>query len=208
VTFKFQDAQFQKRFGEIIVQAEKPTAILNAAGRAVTRELKNHFQRKNQTQANKLSERRSGFWDQVARSVNQPKRESENSVSVTISDARFAQKLFGGTIHAKNAGALTIPVEERAYGRTAGTRVADGQPNFEQETGLKLFLVKSGKGSFENAVLAVKDSADSKAFTVEYVLTPAVDQKADPDALPPKATLEAAILVQGQITLNHQLDKK
>lgn len=199
MTFTFNDAGFKIEFAKRIDAAKHPRRLLMGAGRAVNNELRKHFLSKDRTGANKLSEHRSRFWDQVARSVNRPQMENSNTVSVTISDARFAQKVFGGRIKAKAAAALTIPVEERAYDKTTHT--------FEVETGLKLFLLKTGKSKFQNAVLAVKD-ANAKGFTVEYILTPFVDQKADVDALPPKNALEAAILVASQRALDLQLADK
>lgn len=196
IALQFANAAFNKKFGAIIGQAENPIAILMGAGREVANQLKSHFRRKDRKGANKLSDRRSHFWQQVAQSVSQPEQTGYNAVSVSITDPRFAQKLFGGAIHAKNADALTIPVEERAYGRTAAT--------FERETGLKLFLVKTGNSGLENAVLAVKEDPQAKTFTVEYLLTKSVTQSADPDALPQKSTLEEAILVRAQKQLDRQ----
>jgi hypothetical protein len=197
MTLTFDDTKFKVQFNRIVNEARNPRAILLGAGREVANRLKSHFRKKDRTQPNKLSGRRAHFWLQIAGSVQNPELESPTMVSVTISDPRFAQKLFGGTITAKNAEALTIPVEERAYDRTAAT--------FERETGLKLFLVKSGAGNFENAVLAVKDNANSKAFTVEYLLTPSVTQRADTDALPDKTALEMAVLARAQKTLDRQI---
>ena len=196
MTFTINDAGFQIEFSKLIRDAKNPRRLLMGAGRAVNNELRKHFLSKYRNEPNKLSNRRSKFWDQVARSVNKPQMEDSNTISVTIGDPRFAQKLFGGKITARAAKALTIPVEERAYDRTTHT--------FEQETGLKLFLLRTGKGAFQNAVLAVKDS-NAKGFTVEYVLTKSVNQKADTDALPPKSALEAAILAAGQRSLDLQL---
>lgn len=166
-----------------------------SAGREVGNALKKHFRNKDKTDANRLSERRSHFWLAVSRTVQNP-YVLGNTVTVTVNHPAIAQKVFGGTIRAKAAGALTIPVEERAYGRTAAT--------FEAETGLKLFLIRSGQGAFQNAVLAVKDN-NAKGFTVEYVLTKSVNQKADTEALPPKTQLEAAILLRAQKTLDRQM---
>jgi hypothetical protein len=200
IALQFANAAFTRKFGYIISQSENPVAILMGAGREVGNLLKTHFRAKDKSSANKLSERRSHFWLQVARAVSNPEQTGYNAITVTITDPRFAQRLFGGTIHAKNAGALTIPVEERAYGRTAAV--------FERETGLKLFLVKTGgsdANSFENAVLAVKENENSKAFTVEYLLTPSVSQEADPDALPQKAVLENAVIRRAQRVLDRQI---
>lgn len=193
---QFQDTKFQVEFARKIALAKNPRAVLLASGREAGSQLKKHFRAKDKANANKLSDRRSHFWLQVAQSVNQPVLENPKTVSVTISDPRFALRLFGGTITAKNADALTIPEEERAYGRTAKV--------FEAETGLKLFLVRTGKGAFENAVLAVHEPGQ-KGFTVEYLLTKSVTQTADTEALPEKSALERAILDRAQKVLDRQL---
>jgi hypothetical protein len=199
MTFTFNDAGFKAEFGRKIDAARNPRRLLLAAGRTVGNELKKHFLARDHNEPNKLSERRSHFWEAVARTVQQPQMEDANTISVSVNHPAFAQKVFGGRIKAKLAGALTIPVEERAYGRTTHT--------FEAETGLKLFLLRTGKSKFQNAVLAVKDT-NAKGFTVEYVLAKSVDQKADPDALPPKSALEAAILAASQRALDLQLADK
>jgi hypothetical protein len=185
ITLQFNDAKFQSSFSAIISRTKRPRALLGVAGREVANRLKAHFRDKDSSEPNRLSDRRTHFWLAVARSVQNPVVESDYTVSVSINDPRFAQKLFGGPIRAKLAGALTIPVEERAYGRSAKT--------FEAETGLTLILIRTGTGNFEHAILAVKEG---KGLTVEYILTKSVNQQADTDALPDKTALEAAIIAR------------
>lgn len=196
ITFTFEDAKFKADFNNIINQAKNTRPILMAAGREVANRVKRHFAAKDKNEPNKLSERRSHFWLAVRDSVQNP-AVSGNTVTVVINHPAFAQKVFGGPIKAKEAGALTIPVTDEAYGRSART--------FERETGLKLILIKTGKGNFENAVLAVKDKS-GKGFTVEYLLTKSVTQPADRDALPPKTELERAIILRGQRVLDRQIN--
>ncbi len=218
ITFQFSDAKFQARFSGIIARSKNPRGILLAAGRRGSEVLRDHFRRKQASNPNRLSPRRSDFWLKVRQSVNNPflgidastgqpkfsfgegdkpdpQFDGSNAVVISINHPAFAQKVFGGRIEAKEAGALTIPEEERAYGRTAAT--------FEQETGLKLFLIRSGNSAFQNALLAVKDD-NERGFTVEYLLTPSVEQQADAEALPPKTALEAAILKTAQRALDRQ----
>jgi hypothetical protein len=202
IRFTFQDAAFQRKLGKIVVLAKNPVAILMAGGREVANQLKKHFRDKDRSSGNKLSDRRSHFWLQVAQSVTQPQQTGYNAIGVSVTDPRFAHKVYGdsppsGPIRAKNAGALTIPVEERAYGRSAAT--------FERETGLKLFLVHSGHGKFEELLLAVKDDPKSQFFTVEYILTKSVTQQADTTALPDKTMLQTVILLRAQKVLDSQL---
>ena len=197
ISVSINRAAFNKDFNALIAQARNPVGMLKASGRELANQLISWFRAKDRSSANKLSTRRSHFWLAVSRTVGNPVQSSYNTISVTVADPRIAQKVFGGEIRAKLKGALTIPVEERAYDRTAET--------FEEETGLKLRLIKTGKGDFQNAVLAVEENG---GLTVEYLLTPSVDQEADPTALPPMSDLEAAILSRAQSFLNNEATLK
>ena len=198
LTIRLDKAGFTADFNKKITTAKNPRSVMVNSGRELANQLKRWFRQKDRNEANPLSKRRSHFWMAVARSVSQPQQAGYNSISVSITDPRFAQKVFGGVITAKVAGALTIPVEERAYGRTAAT--------FEKETGLKLFLLRTGpKGSFEKAVLAVKEAG---GLTVEYILKRSVTQEPDPTALPPESLLEEAILARAQKVLDNELKQK
>ena len=115
-------------------------------------------------------DRREHFWLQISRSVQAPVVNSDTSVSISINDPRFAQKVFGGPIVAKRARNLSIPVEKDAYGRTPAT--------YEQETGFKLFLVHGA-----NQLLLARALGDGRV-QIEYLLTPRVNQAPDPTALP------------------------
>lgn len=187
ITIQFQRSGFDRQYGEIISKVKNPSAMLKVSGRELANQLKSHFRLKDRTEPNQLSPRRSHFWLAVSRTVSNPMQEGIDSISVSITHPAFAQKVFGGVIRAKAAGALTIPVEERAYGRTAAT--------FEQETGLKLFLLRVGKGSFQKAVLAAKEA---KGLVIEYVLKKSVNQDRDPNALPVASALEEAILARAK----------
>lgn len=190
---------FKTELSKKIQSTSNPRAMLMVVGRELGNQLKSHFQKKDVTDVNKLNpSRREHFWLQVGNSVQLPVEEGNTTISVTISDPRFAQKLFGGRIIAKNARALTIPVSPDAYGRTAKT--------FEAETGLKLFIIKIGgtkTSNFENAVLAAHENGQ-KGFTVEYLLTPAVDQQADPTALPPMDVLQESLLARADSFLKNE----
>jgi hypothetical protein len=205
ITVAVNEFGFQTKFNELVGQVKNPRALLAATGREAGNQLKKHFQEKDKTDANTLApDRRSHFWLAVSQTVNNGSGPdnptvSGSTVAISINHPAIAQKVFGGTIFAKEAGALTIPVEERAYGRTANT--------FEQETGLKLFLIHSGTGNFENALLAVKD-AGGKGFIVEYLLTKSVNQKPDPTALPDMASgspFEQALLDRARTVVRRQI---
>lgn len=193
ISIAINSSGFRKDFNSQLARAKNPAALLKVVGRQLANDLKKHFRAKDRSHANQLSDRRSHFWLAVSRTVQNPEQTGYNQISVSVTHPAIAQKVFGGTITAKRAKALTIPVEERAYGRTAAT--------FEHETGLKLFLLRTGKGSFQKAVLAVKEG---KGLVVEYILKRSVTQDADPTALPPKGELEKAILARSQSFLNNE----
>lgn len=192
------DKDFQAEWDVKVKSVRNPKVMMKAAGRELGNQLKKHFRQKDVDEPNKLAPgRREHFWLQVGQSVQEAVLSADGlAVSVTIADPRFAQKLFGGRIVAKNADALTIPVAPEAYGRTART--------FEEETGLQLFLIKTGKGNFERAVLAAHEQPGA-GFTVEYLLTPSVDQEADATALPDIGILQAAVLARGDAVLKRQI---
>jgi hypothetical protein len=184
---------FRSKFASMLDLAKNPRALLAVAGRELANRLKDHFRRKDVEEPNKLSPRRQHFWLAVSRSVQSPVVDGARTVSVTVNDPRFAQKVFGGKITAKRAKALTVPVTEKAYGRTTAT--------FEKETGLKLFLL-GRKDHGRGGVLAAKIGDQ---IEVEYVLTKSVTQQADPTALPPESDLEKAILDRVQGVVDRQL---
>lgn len=193
IAITLNDAGFVARINRFVEQTKNPAGLMRVLGREAANRLKTHFRAKNKT-PNKLGGKRENFWRQVGASVQNPVVAGDgHSVSVSINDPRFAQKVFGGTITAKRAKALTIPVTPEAYGRSAST--------FEQETGLKLFLVKTGQGAFANAVLATQRG---KGLQVEYILTKSVDQPPDPTALPARQEMETAIVARGQSFLANE----
>lgn len=168
--------------GRVRDRVRDPSAMLKVVGRRGANELKRHFNRRN-ARGNKLGGRRTNFWRQISSSVSNPRVESQSRVRISITDPRFVQKVFGGTIRAKNAGALTIPVDPLAHGRTVAV--------FQQSTGIQLFRPRKKGGALSNLLAGF---ATSKGFKVYYILAKEVDQEKDPDALPKRSTFNAAIL--------------
>lgn len=190
------DHDTAQELGRIYDRVRNPVGMLKVVGRRGSNELKSHFRRRNLT-GNKLGGRRSNFWRQVADSVNAPIYEGGNTltrVRISIGDPRFLQKVFGGKISAKNAGALTIPVDKLSYGRTTSV--------FEHETGIQLFLLRKKGGGFSNLLAGI---VSAKKVTVFYVLVKGVDQDKDPEALPPREKFNAAILDEAQQFLDREV---
>ncbi len=180
--------------GSIADQVRNPIAMLKVVGRRGANELKSHFRDRNST-PNKLGGRRTNFWRQISDSVNSPVLEGSTRVRISITDPRFVQKVFGGTIKPKNAKALTIPVDPLAYGRTVAV--------FQQTTGIQLFLLRKTGGGFSNLLAGFPNK--SAHFVVYYVLVKEVHQDKDPEALPKEGEFGAALLDEAQQYLDRKV---
>lgn len=161
--------------------AGKSRPFLMVLGREARNQLRSHYLGLHRSKPNRLGGQRTGFWRQVAQSVQSPQLQGASSVAVAIAHPAIRQKVQGGTIVPKHKKALTIPVSKEAYGRTAET--------LEHELGVKLFRVPSdfGEGLLASAV-------KGGGIKVHYVLRTRVTQAPDPDAMPAPSALLAALL--------------
>ena len=161
----------------------RPSALTAALGNELRNRLRGHFRQKNKREPNKLGGTRTNFWDRVGRSVTPKPEVSADglSVSVSITDPNFAQKLFGGTIRANKGLYLTIPVSRRAHGKTVA--------NLERDEHIKLVFVDRSYGGM---LIEVPEKPGGKV-KVDYILKPEVHQEADPTALPDEQQLHEAL---------------
>lgn len=143
----------------------------------------------------KIEGHRSDFWRAMASSVAGPTIVGAGKVRVSVTDYRFNQKVFGGRITPKRAGALTIPIAPESRGLTVKV--------FERETGIKLFLLKKTGGALTNLLAGALPAGGVKVF---YVLSKGVDQDPDPEALPPRDKFNAALLDEADQTLRRSLN--
>jgi hypothetical protein len=194
--------QFQGRAASIVAKAKNPRAVLLGMGREGANLLKNHFRQKDRTDINKLNpSRREHYWLGVSRAVQSPVVPSPTRVEIDINHPSIAQKVFGGPIVAKRVRNLSIPESPEAYGRTPAT--------FEKETGLKLFVLKTGPQ--QTLVLAAlrgpSGSGHPGQFEIEYLLTPRVNQKPDPTALPEEGKFADGVIERGQKILDREVEE-
>lgn len=185
----------QAKLARVMGAARNPTAIMKAVGREAANQLKTHFRDKNRSEANRLGGPRQNFWDGVAKSVQSPVVDATGRAAmISITHPAYAQKLYGGTIRAKRGKFLTIPQTPEAYGRYPAT--------FERETGQQLFFVKTARAG----VLARR--IENAGLQVEYLLTPSVNQEADPTAFPDEAELASALATRADAALQRQLERE
>jgi hypothetical protein len=192
ITLRLTHDDLTPALGLMAAAAKRPRAIFAAAGRAVTNLFRRHLRELDATRPNKLGGERQHFWLALSRSVNLGSL-SDTGATVVISDPRAAQKHFGGTITAKRAKNLAIPVNAAAYGRSPAV--------LEQELGIKLFAWK-GK-------LMGQLGGKEQGVTVYYILKPSVTQGPDPEGgiLPEESEIKTVAIEAGQAALERQMGK-
>lgn len=88
-------------------------------GRGVATELRKHFSRLDEQRPNKLGGKRTHFWGQVRRSVQQPELVGGDGLKIAINHVAAAQKYFGGDIEPVDADWLTLPARAESYAHRA-----------------------------------------------------------------------------------------
>ena len=146
------------------------------AGRTLANMLRAHYRRKQQAEPNRLGGRRTNFWADIARGINNPESTGENQVSVGFGDVRLLHKIFGGTITAKRAGALTIPMHPNAHGRSVA--------QLKEDNGLVIFRVLDTLWGYK------RGGGESVLY---YLLRKSVTQKPWPGSIPTKGEMEAVV---------------
>ena len=191
ITVHIESADFQKQIGALLQATQRPRPLLQAAARSVVRDLQRHFREREKT-PNKLGGKRTHWWARVARSTAVAEVTDARAV-VSISEPGIGLQVSGGMVRPVEAKALTIPIHAEAYGRRAKT--------VELLTGMKLFRVKP-KGS-PHTFLA--RSLGDDTIRLLYVLKKVARIPADPNALPPRATLEWGAVEQAAAVLRRML---
>jgi hypothetical protein len=195
VTVRLDDQGFTTRLSALSSRLARPAALTNILGRAARNRFVSHFNTKNREEPNRLGGSRTNFWRQVANSVTAPAVSGDGAtVTFSVTQDGFAQRLFGGEIHAKRGLYLTIPMVPEAHGRTAAT--------FERETGLDLFFIGANFGG----MLAYKLPGGSDFnIRVAYLLKPSVTQKPDPTAMPDIGELQDELVEVAQKAVDQMI---
>jgi hypothetical protein len=191
LTWKLERDSVTPTLRQFAEQARNPRAIFAAAGRAVTNLFRKHLRELDRSRPNKLGGSRSHFWLALSRSVNLSEI-SDRGVTVSISDPRAKHKHTGGTIRAKRAGFLTIPIHPDAHGRS--TRV------LATELGIKLFAW-GGR--------LMGQAGGDQGLTAYYVLKRSVYQSPDPEdgILPPDDQIREVALNAARDAFSRQIPK-
>lgn len=170
-----------ERIREIAAQLKRPEAMWKELGRVGAITIRAHFAERD-SEPNKHDWKKRHIWAEFRAATGNPEL-AGNGVEITISDARFAMKVYGGTVVPREAKALTIPLVELAYGRRASV--------FEQEEGVHLFHPKG-----TNVLMALLPGASAPIPI--YYLASSQTIPADPHALPPLELLASKCAEQAE----------
>lgn len=181
LTIKLEKDEVTPHLRRLLKQAGSNGPLAKVLGRAGANELKKHFRARNAANPNKLGGKRTNFWTAVGASVQSPVT-YPGRIVISINDPRIAQKVFGGTITAKKAKNLAIPIDPRAHGNSP--RVFSNLEFAISASGAKLLGLRVNGG-----------------IDWLYVLKKSVSHSRDPQALPKDAAMGAALEKAGDIHL-------
>lgn len=167
-----------------------PSSLLKRIGKRVEQELQQYFIRRD-SEGNQKGWWRSHFWNREIAHNTKFQGATDTEATVSISNAKFLQKLYGGTITAKTGKMLAIPLTSEAKKKGPPRNwtarfLAPGNWNSSNA----LFVLKTP----HNAFLARKVGT-GKSATIErlYLLVSSVTQQPDPRALPPKMFMDSIV---------------
>lgn len=182
ITIKLEKDEVTPHLRKLLKEAATNSPLSRVLGRAAANELKKHFRARNASSANKLGGKRTNFWSRVAESVQSPLARP-GAIVIPVNHPAIAQKVFGGTITAKRAKNLAIPISAKAHGKSP--RVFPLLQFAMTGAGVKLLGIKGSGGAMEWL----------------YVLKKSVTQSKDPQALPKASAMDAAMTRAGDIYL-------
>lgn len=177
---------------EIVARLKNLTPLNERVGKRVEVLLKKHFQEL-QGRGNKQGFPDKGFWhgrSGVAQHT-QLTRADASGATITIADARFPIKLFGGTITPKRGKFLARPLRAEAYAASGAGRIRDVFPNlkFAVVPGIGPALVQAEASNIKVGRKR-KDGSRGVKFTGQvgglafFQLIKSATMPAMPDALP------------------------
>lgn len=180
-------------------QAARSPEVRKVMGRGVANELRGHFSQLDQERSNAMGGRRTHFWGQARRSVQNPVLVGDAAVQVSINHVGVAQRYFGGTIYAQPGKALSIPARPEAYGKRAG-EFNDLHLEVFGDSG-KAALVQNQQTQISYGRKRKDGSRQRKTEEVGgavfFWLVKRVTQAADPSVLPTDAELQEAAATAG-----------
>lgn len=178
------------QFARVIDNLRRPD-LRKVMGRAIATKLRTHFSERDKTKPNKFGGKRTHFWGQVRRSIQQPELIGGDGIKIAINHVGAAQRFFGGDIEPVNRDWLTIPARAEAYGKRA--REFDDLHFVFFRTGLAALVqneqTKLGGGK--------KKKNETLGGGILFWLVKHVHQDPDPTVLPREDELRDAAFESG-----------
>jgi hypothetical protein len=167
--------------------------LMAELGKELVITLRAHFQELDR-KPNARGFPRRHFWSRTVRNATALTEVTNTSATVTVASPEFVHKVTGGTITAKRAKALAIPLTGEAYKaeraslfpRPLTMVVRKGRPPLLVETGT------IGKNS---------------KWTIHYVLLKSVTHRPDPNAVPKQAVIDTRLMARLQSAMARLLRK-
>lgn len=173
----------------IAARVRRPRLLMQAAGRRVENILHEHFLGRN-AQPNKRGWPKSNWWNREVRRNTALQGASDTEATVSIASRQFLQRLRGGRITGNPFLALPLTPQAKRRGSPGEwTSKGDGQLVFLRSH-LGVAYLFPGKG---------------KSHGASYLLVRAVNQKPDPDALPPRARIEDGVEDEAEKFLRREI---
>lgn len=173
-TIRLDRDEITPHLQKLLRQASRGGPLFDILGRAGANALRQHYRTLNTSRANAMGGARTNFWSRVAQSVNAPRTRGRDIV-IPVSHPAIAQKLYGGTITARKAKNLAIPISPKAHGKSP--RVFQNLQFAKTSGGTKLLGLRGPNGGIDWL----------------YVLKKSVTQARDPEAVPPPSVMEKAL---------------
>lgn len=166
--------------------AMDPQRIGLVAGRAIAGQLREHLFGLDRSRPNKLGGKRTHFYSQAARSVQQPRKEG-GGVVVSINHVGIRQRYEGGDIRPVRAKFLTIPVIAEAHGKRA-----------REFNNLSFAITKQGPALVENRSTGIRKTKKGFRPThsviggrIYFLLRKKVHQDPDATVIPTRQAMLA-----------------
>lgn len=175
----------------LLAQCKNPADALKAAGKRVEILLRDHFQIRNDTSANRQGWPRSNFWLGVKKATVIQSTTPDEAV-ISIAHPAIRHKVEGGTIKPKRRKYLAIPGSAQAY--------AAGAPSEGAHPPLKFAFSPHPDGGMRPSLVldpsvgrtVGKRKKKPAPSGVWYWLIRKAEQAADPNALPSSDLIQIA----------------
>jgi hypothetical protein len=169
-------------------------------GAAIRKALMLHLARLDAERPNALGGKRTHFYGEAARSVNQPELDGADGIKVAITHPGIAQRYFGGTLRPVKKQWLAIPARTEAYGHSPlehhDLHVVLFRKNLAalvQNEQTRITIGRRRKDGTRNL-----KAGETTGGGIFYWLKKEVTQQEDKTVLPPEADLETAALTEGE----------